>query len=332
MRNRLIKLPNPVPFSSWASIAGKWESEGPLRGKFDLVDITSRFGKKTWEKSESEMQRLALETALKKKDLSPEIIDAVFAGDLINQCTSSSHAMVNFQIPYFGLYGACSTSVEGLVLAATMISTGIYKQCGVISSSHFCSAQRQFRFPLEYGAISAPTSQRTVTGAGAFVLGGEGVAQITEVLPGIVVDSGVSDINNMGAGMAPAAADTLATYFRESCVEPEEFCAIFTGDLGAEGSALLIELLLMRGIDIRKQHQDCGLMIFDKNRQDVSSGGSGCGCAATTLAAEVLPRVIAGELKKILFIATGALMSPLSIHQGEDIPAIAHLVRIEGGQ
>jgi len=329
MRNGVVKLQNPVPFSSWASVVGKWESEGPLSGKFDLVDTTSRFGKKTWEKSESEMQRLALEAALKKKKLKTDEIDAVFAGDLINQCTSSSHAMANFQIPYFGLYGACSTSVEGLVLGSLLVSANYYKKCAVISSSHFCSAQRQFRFPLEYGAISAPTSQRTVTGAGAFVLGGDGTVQITEVLPGIVIDSGVSDINNMGAGMAPAAADTLARYFQETCAEPDELCGIFTGDLGEEGSALLVELLLMRGIDIRGKHHDCGLMIFDKNRQDVSSGGSGCGCAAVTLAADILPRMTAGELKKILFVATGALMSPLSIHQGEDIPAIAHLVRIE---
>ena len=329
MRNGVVKMQNPVPFSSWACVAGKWESEGPLNGKFDLVDETSRFGKKTWEKSESEMQRLALETALKKKKLKTDEVDAVFAGDLINQCTSSSHAMANFQIPYFGLYGACSTSVEGLVLGSLLVSANYYKKCAVISSSHFCSAQRQFRFPLEYGAISAPTSQRTVTGAGAFVLGGDGMTQITEVLPGIVIDSGVSDINNMGAGMAPAAADTLMRYFQQTCTEPDELCAIFTGDLGEEGSALLVELMLMRGIDIRSKHHDCGLMIFDKNRQDVSSGGSGCGCAAVTLAADILPRMTSGELKKILFVATGALMSPLSIHQGEDIPAIAHLVRIE---
>ncbi len=327
MQNKLLKFKNASIISS-ASVVGKWEKDGPLGEYFDLHDNTDKFGKNTWELAESEMQRLAFNTAMAKLSVSEQAIDALFAGDLLNQCVSSSYGLLDFDIPYFGLYGACSTAAESLMLASATVSAGYFKTAAAVTSSHYCSAERQYRSPVEYGAQRSPTAQWTVTGAGAFMVSGEGKIRITEGLPGIVVEKGICDASNMGAAMAPAAADTLKRYFRISGSSPADFDLIVTGDLGIEGGSILCELLLSEGIDIREQYNDCGAMIYDVKRQDKHAGGSGCGCSAVVLASYICPKLESGELKNVLFMGTGAMMSPSSIQQGQAIPAIAHLIRL----
>lgn len=325
----IIKLENSPSIIAAASVVGKKEFEGPLGPCFDLHDDKDRFDMDTWEKAESEMQRLALNLALSKCRLKSEEIDLLFAGDLLNQCISSAYGLVNFKIPFFGLFGACSTCAEGLTLAAMAIAGGVAGRCAVVTSSHNCSAERQFRNPIEYGGQRTPTAQWTVTGSGAFILSAHPQGPfITEVLPGRAVNSNIDDPNNMGAAMAPAAADTLERFFAESKTCPTDYDAIITGDLGAEGSAILREFLGAAGFDISEGHNDCGLMIYDCEAQDVHAGGSGCGCSATVLAAHLLPRLNRGELNNILFMATGALMNPASVQQGNAIIGIAHLVHL----
>lgn len=342
----LIKLHNPPLITAAASVAGRREEEGPLGGRFDISDNTDRFGKSSWETSEGEMLRLSLVEALKKAALSESDLGVIFSGDLLNQCVSSSYGLLSFNVPHIGLYGACSTAAEGLMLAALLVEKGVFRHAAALTSSHNCSAERQFRYPLEYGGQRAPTAQWTVTGAGAFIVSdaclgvidvgdnkykinhcGTG-ARITEVLPGRSFDSGISDINNMGAAMAPAAADTLLRYFEESGKTPEDFDLIATGDLAREGSAILRDLMHDRHIDLGAQYTDCGLCIYNIDEQDMHAGGSGCGCSAVVLATDILPRMAKGELREVLFIGTGALMSPTSVQQGEIIPGIAHLVHI----
>ena len=244
MQKGIIKLTDPPAIISAASVVGSKEYEGPIGKCFDLHDKENKFGKETWEKSESEMQRLALNTAMAKAKTRDTDIDALFAGDLLNQCIGSSYGLLDFNIPYFGLYGACSTAAEGLILSSMLVSGGIYNKCAVAVSSHYCSAERQYRFPLEYGGQRPPTAQWTVTGAGAFILdSGEGRVRICEALPGIVVEKGINDANSMGAAMAPAAVNTLMRYFDESKIPPSDFDLIITGDLGLEGSAILKDML-----------------------------------------------------------------------------------------
>ncbi|MBQ9086652.1 MAG: stage V sporulation protein AD [Clostridia bacterium] len=327
MANRIIKLSAAIVAA--ASAVGKYEYEGPLGDTFDLHDSTDKFGMKTWEKAESEMQRLAFNTALAKASVSEREVEALFAGDLLNQCVGSSYGLLDFDIPYFGLYGACSTAAESLMLAAMTCGAGYVSSCAAVTSSHYCAAERQYRTPIEYGAQRSPTAQWTVTGAGAFLVGRDGRVRLTEALPGIVVEKGINDASNMGAAMAPAAADTLLRYFRQSDTSPEEFDLIVTGDLGFEGGSILCELLLAEGLDIRSRYNDCGMMIYDRERQDMHAGGSGCGCSAVVLASHLLPRLERGELRQILFVGTGAMMSPSSIQQGLAIPGIAHLLRLE---
>ena len=329
MQKGIIKLKEPPVIISAASVVGSKEHEGPLGKCFDLHDKENKFGKETWEKAESEMQRLALNTAMAKAKTRDAEIDALFAGDLLNQCIGSSYGLLDFNIPYFGLYGACSTAAEGLALSSMLVSGGIYNKCAAVVSSHYCSAERQYRFPLEYGGQRPPTAQWTVTGSGAFIVGaGEGRVRICEVLPGIVVEKGINDANNMGAAMAPAAVNTIMRYFDESGASPADFDLIVTGDLGLEGSAILKDMLFCSGIDIKKNHADCGVLIFDGETQDTHSGGSGCGCSAVVLASYLLPMLKHGDINDILFIGTGAMMSPSSLQQGEAIPGVAHLVRI----
>lgn len=327
MQNRILKFKNAAIISS-ASVVGKWEKDGPLGEYFDLYDNTDKFGKNTWELAESEMQRLAFNTAMAKLSVSEQAVDALFAGDLLNQCVSSSYGLLDFDIPYFGLYGACSTAAESLMLASATVSAGYFKTAAAVTSSHYCSAERQYRSPVEYGAQRSPTAQWTVTGAGAFMVAGEGKIRITEGLPGIVVEKGICDASNMGAAMAPAAADTLKRYFQISKSSPEDFDLIVTGDLGIEGGSILCELLLSEGIDIKAQYNDCGAMIYDVKRQDKHAGGSGCGCSAVVMASYICPMIERGELKNVLFMGTGAMMSPSSIQQGQAIPAVAHLIRL----
>ncbi len=323
-----IKQTNAYIISSGV-VAGGAECKGPLKDAFDLTDETDRFGQETWEKAESEMQKIALAAALKKSGRGARELDALFAGDLLNQCVGSAYGLSDYDVPYFGLYGACSTSAEGLMLSALLISSGKFDLCAAVTSSHNCSAERQYRNPIEYGGQRPPCAQWTVTASGAFVVGRCGDAKISEVLPGIVVDAGITDANNMGAAMAPAACSTLCRYFSESGASPDDFDLIATGDLGRVGSEILVELCRNEGLDISRVHDDCGLRIYrGVERPDVNSGGSGCGCSAAVLGADILPKIQSGELSDILFMATGAMMSPSSVQQGLSIPAVAHLVRV----
>lgn len=334
MKDQIIKLQSWVV--SAASAVGKREHDGPIGNCFTLYDATGedKFGKDTWEKAESEMQRLALKQALEDSSLEESDIGAMFAGDLLNQCVGSAYGLLDFDIPYFGLYGACSTAAEGIMLASVMTSYGIFDRCAAVTSSHYCSAERQYRTPIEYGGQRPPTAQWTVTGSGAFIIGGENVGdgqkgiKITEAMPGIVVEKGITDANNMGAAMAPATAHTLLRYFSEGR-SVEEVDLIVTGDLGYEGGAILCDIMEAEGVDMRSRYNDCGMMIYSRNVQDTHAGGSGCGCSATVMASYLLPKVASGEIKRLIFLGTGAMMSPDSIKQGSAIPAVAHLVRFE---
>ena len=327
----IIKFKKNISIISHGTAAGKMECEGRLGQIFDCIDKTDRFSMDTWERSESEMQRLALDAAIKRSGYKKEEIDALYAGDLLNQCVGSSFGLVSFGLPFFGIYGACSTLGEGMLLASVMLESGAGRVCACSCSSHNCSAERQFRFPLEYGGQRPPTAQWTVTGAAAHILSSErkGDAFVDAALVGIAVDSGVADANNMGAAMAPAAADTLIRYFRESGERVDDFDLILTGDLGYEGSSILCELTKKHGLDITSVHDDCGMMIYDRERQDVHSGGSGCGCSGIVFGSYILPRLGAGELSSILLVPTGALMNPSSIQQGQSILGIAHLLKIK---
>ncbi len=317
-----------------ASVVGEMERAGPLGSFFDLCDEEQNFGCDTWEKAESEMQRRALAIAMGRADCRDGDIGALFAGDLINQCVGSAYGLLQYDIPYFGLYGACSTSGEGLMLASILTTHGVYSRCAAVTSSHFCTAERQYRTPLEYGSQRPPTAQWTVTGAGAFVVGAADAFpavkhRIVRALPGRVLEKGIKDAGNMGAAMAPAAADSLLRFFSETGTEPSDYDRIVTGDLGYEGGDILCSLLDAEGCSIREQYADCGRLIYDRRWQDVHSGGSGCGCSATVLASYLIPAVNAGEWKRILFLPTGALMSPDSLKQGQAIPGIAHLLELE---
>ena len=315
--------------TGFGSAAGKKESQGPLRENFDKLYYDAYMGQKTFEKAESLLQQEALVTALNRADKKAEDMDFVFAGDLLNQCIGSSFGVKDFNIPYLGQYGACSTMAQSLIMAAITVESGAANCSACVTSSHFCTAERQYRFPLEYGGQRTPTAQWTVTGSGACVLEKIGKAPfVAKATVGRIADLGVSDLNNMGAAMAPAAAETISSFFEDTGTRPRDYDKIFTGDLGNVGSGCLYELMDNAGYDIRLNHKDCGLMIFDRKNQDVHSGGSGCGCAASVLCSTILPDMIDGKYNNILFIATGALMSPTSAQQGETIPAIAHLVNI----
>jgi stage V sporulation protein AD len=321
----------PKPFAtiiSHATAVGNKEHKGPLGDLFDYHDATDLFGQKSWEQAEGEMQRIALNLALSKRNQSQSALDAVFAGDLINQCSSSNYGLLDIPAPFIGLYGACSTSAEGLIVASLYLSATDAETVAVVTSSHNCSAERQFRFPLEYGGQRPPTAQWTVTGAAAFILGHGDGAYITELLPGISIDEGITDANNMGAAMAPAVLSTLTRYFEETGHVPADFDGIYTGDLGYEGHGIVIERMKKKGYDLSMNCFDCGLLIYDREGQDVHAGGSGCGCSATVLSSYLLPKLESGEFHDILYIATGALMSPMAIQQGKSIPGIAHLVRL----
>ena len=275
------------------------------------------------------MQTDAVQLAIEKANLLPQDISYIFSGDLLNQCTSSVFGLREFDIPYLGQYGACSTMAQTIAMASIFVASGCGKYCSAVTSSHFCSAEKQFRFPLDYGGQRTPTAQWTVTGSGSVVIGkGENSPFIKAVTIGKINDLGIKDANNMGAAMAPAAADTIKNYLKDTNQKPDDFDLILTGDLGQVGSTLLIEMLDKDGINIAPYHNDCGLMIFDLQKQDVHAGGSGCGCSGSVLCGYILDRVKNEDLNNILFIATGALMSTTSSQQGESIPSIAHLIHI----
>jgi len=304
--SRTIQLNHAPSIVGFAAVGAKKEKEGPLADYFDYLSEDSSFGEKTWEKAETLMQKKAIELALQKGGIQKEQIDFLFAGDLLNQCISSAYASRELQLPFFGLYGACSTMAES-----------------------FCSAERQFRFPLEYGGQRTPTAQWTVTGSGACIVAGKDrPPYLRAATVGTVEDLGITDINNMGAAMAPAAAKTLCQFFNDTGAKPEDFDLILTGDLGFVGSRLFERLMQAQGCPIAGRHNDCGLMIYDRLRQDVHAGGSGCGCAASVLCSFILPQIACQRLKNVLFMATGALMSPTSVQQGESIPGIAHLLHL----
>ena len=319
----------PVRIKSFASVVGRKEGEGPLGSCFDKVVKDSHFGKDTWEQAETRFQLEAVGLALRKAGLAKEDIGVICAGDLLNQCTGSAYSGRELEIPFLGLYGACSTMAESLISAAVLTDCGITDHAAAVTSSHFSTAERQFRFPLSYGGQRTPTAQWTCTASGAVILSrGSGDISIAGGCIGKIKDLGITDINNMGSAMAPAAADTISRYLAATDTSPSDYDFIITGDLGLVGSSLLIDLLQSEGTDISGQHRDCGVMIFDPDTQDTHCGGSGCGCGASVLCGHFLPLLEQGDISNILFAATGALMSPLSLQQGETIPAISHLVHI----
>ncbi len=325
----VIHLPTAPAVIAWAAAVGKTENEGPLAGEFDVRYQTDQICPGSWEMCESRLAEDALGKAFEKSGKNKEDADLLFAGDLLNQCVASTFAARGTDIPYAGLFGACSTMALGAALAALSVDSGAARLAAACASSHFCSAERQFRFPLEYGGQKTPTAQRTVTGAGSMLIAqsdGE-LPRITNVMFGRIRDQGITDANNMGAAMAPAAACTIIDFLRDTGTAPEDYDLILTGDLGKIGSDLLLELMLRREhTDLSRVHNDCGLMIYDLARQDVACGGSGCGCSASVVCSHILNQLRAGILHRVLYVATGALMSPTTAQQGENIPAIAHAV------
>ena len=324
-----VALSNPPSVMGHGNVVGKKEGEGPLKEYFDYIDKDDTFGQASWEKSESEMQKQALTNALDKAGQSVSNLDFLFAGDLLNQCISSSYAARGQDVSFFGLYGACSTMGEGLSLAAMTLDGGFGQWTAAVASSHFCTAERQYRNPLEYGSQRTPTAQWTVTGAGAVVLAKDGPGPyITHCTIGKIVDKGIKDANNMGAAMTPAAVETLKAHFQDTGRTPGYYDLIVTGDLGILGRELLLELMEREGYDLSANHTDCGILIFDAQAQDVHSGGSGCGCSASVLTGHLLPGMKQGRWDNILFCPTGALHSPTAAMQGESIPGICHAVAI----
>ena len=325
-----IAYSNQPVVAGFGSVAGKKESEGPLKEYFHKIEYDTKLGCDTWEQAESMLQKEAIQIALEKAQISGELIQLAFGGDLLNQCISTGYSIRGFNIPFLGQYGACSTMVQSLILAGLMVDGGYCKNSLAVTSSHFCSAERQFRFPLEYGGQRTPTAQWTVTGSGAIVVSQYGNGpKLRHCTIGKVVDMGVTDINNMGAAMAPAACDTIKSFLIDTKTKPSDYDLILTGDLGKTGSQLLLELLQKENIDISRQHNDCGMMIYDIEKQDVHAGGSGCGCCGSVLCGYVLENMCKGKLKNILVAATGALMSPTANQQGESTPGIAHLIHLE---
>ena len=317
---------------SRAAIGGKKEGEGPLAAYFDFLGKDAKLGQKTFEKAESKLQELALDTAKRKLGVSYEDIDVLFAGDLLNQCISSSFAARGTSIPFLGLYGACSTMAESLLMAAAFVDAGFADTAAALTSSHFASAERQYRFPLGYGGQRTPTAQWTVTGSGCCIVGKSGHGpRIEAATIGKIQDYGIKDANNMGAAMAPAAYATIKAHFDDMKTAPEDFDLIVTGDLGQLGKEMLLELARRDGVSLGGKLTDCGTMVFDNDKQDVHAGGSGCGCSAITLCGYLLGQLNGGKLKKILFCGTGALLSPTSTQQGLPIPGVCHAVCIAGG-
>ena len=330
--SRTVRLTQPPFVIAHAGLAGKTERDGPLGGAFDTTFSDLRFRAKTWEQAEQILLRRALDKALEKARLSPAHLDAIFAGDLQNQCTASSFACADISAPFCGVYGACSTMALALAAAAMGLDAGAFRRVAALTGSHFCTAERQFRKPLEYGGQRAPTAQWTVTGAGAAILAAAGNPtdpRITHVQLGTITDLGVTDGANMGAAMAPAAARTIADFLRDTQTTPQNYDLILTGDLGFVGSALLHELLTDMQIDLAGVHNDCGMMIFDREKQDVHAGGSGCGCSASVLCSHIFDEMRRGTLHRVLFVATGALLSATSALQGKTIPGVAHAVLLE---
>ena len=323
---------DPPVITHWASIAGKKESEGPLKDCFDVTGTDPYWGQKTWEQGEKQMQLLALHKLAEKASIKPEGFQIVFSGDLLNQCIGSSFTLRNTGIPHLGLYGACSTMAEGLLAASMAVGGGFFDHAVAMTSSHFASSERQYRFPLGYGGQRTPTAQWTVTGAGAALLCKQGNGpRITACSVGTVTDLGIKDAANMGAAMAPAALATIKAHFDDLSMSDADFDLIVTGDLGQIGLDALLSLSRQDGLNLSGKITDCGLLIYERTEQDTHAGGSGCGCSAITLCGYLLNKLMNRKLKRILFCGTGALLSPTSTQQGLPIPGVCHAVCIEGG-
>ena len=331
-KQSFVLSPMPV-ITGWASAAGKKESEGPLKQYFDITSQDTYFGQKTWEQAEKQLQKITLDCLLKKTGISRQQIGMVFSGDLLNQCIGSSFTLRNLNVPHLGLYGACSTMAESLLMASMAVGGGFSDKVVAMTSSHFASSERQYRFPLGYGGQRTPTSQWTVTGSGAAMVCSAGKGpRIAGCTVGCVTDLGVKDANNMGAGMAPAAYATIRAHFEDMGKGPEDYDLIVTGDLGQTGKDMLLELAKKDGLSLGGKLTDCGCLVFDTQNQDVHAGGSGCGCSAVTLCGYLLNQLSAGKLNRILFCGTGALLSPTSTQQGLPIPGVCHAVAIHGGR
>ena len=320
-----------IYIGGYGNIAGKKEGQGPLGNLFDRIEPDLYCGKQTMEQAEQFLQQTALENALQRASVERESLDIFCAGDLLNQCISSAFGFRESDVPYIGLYGACSTMALSTLIAALNIEAGLAEKAAACTSSHFGTAERQYRFPLEYGGQRPPAAQHTATASGAVVL-------TTQKSPirlyggafGSIQDLGVTDQNNMGGAMAPAALKLILDYLQETCTTPKDYDLILTGDLGAIGAAVVVELAQERGVNLHQNYQDCGLLLYDRQKQDMHAGGSGCGCSAAVLTAYVLPKLAQGTLKNVLFLSTGALLSPTSVMQGESIPSIAHLIHLKG--
>jgi len=328
--SRTVQLKSPVHIVVAASIVGPKEGMGPLGRYFDVIIEDEMWGEKSWEKAESKLVKETFLKILSKAGKSPGDISFVIAGDLLNQCIGSNFGLRESEIPFLGIYGACSTIGESMIIGAMLIDGGFADNVVCMTSSHFCSAEKQFRFPLELGVQRPPTAQWTVTGSGGVLLSNQGTGPVIKYLTtGKIVDMGIKDANNMGAAMAPAAVDTIVAHFRDTGLGPEYYDLILTGDLGAVGKSICEDLLKREGLNISDRYNDCGLMIYDRKKQDTHAGGSGCGCSATVFAGYIYQEMQNGNLNKILFVPTGALLSPTSTQQGESIPSIAHAVSIE---
>ena len=326
-------LPSCPVVTGWAAVVGKKEGEGPLGAEFSRVLDDGTLGESSWEKAESALHKAAAEQALAKAAVSPAQVDMQFAGDLLSQCTGTSFGMRELGMPLFGIYGACSNMALSLAAAGMLLDAGVIATALSSTSSHFCSAEKQFRVPLEYGGQRPPGAQWTATAAGAAVLqgGGEG-PRVQAAIIGRIQDMGVKDANNMGAAMAPAACSTIIDFLRDTGTAPSDYDMILTGDLGAVGSALLLELLQKQEhTDISAVHTDCGMLLYHRDDKEVHAGASGCGCSGAVLCSYILRRIAAGELKRVLFVGTGALLSAVSALQGESIPGIAHGILLTNG-
>ena len=328
-----VEMTKPVLIKEYASVVGKMEGEGPLRALFDHINGDNEFAQTSWEQSEGQLQLMAASKAVNKASLTTADIDFIIAGDLQNQCAGSHYGLRSMNIPFLGVFGACSTMSESMALSAMLIDGGSANRCLAVTSSHFCTAERQFRMPLDYGSQRPQTAQWTVTGAGALILENREVSggigpYITSATIGSITSFGIKDANNMGAAMAPAAAETIKKHLEDTKTKPGDYDKIYTGDLGAVGKDMLIMLLKRENIDISAVHDDCGLMIYDRESQDVHAGGSGCGCSAAVLCSKILNDMRSKQYNKILFTATGALMNSTILLQGQDIPCIAHTVSI----
>ena len=319
---------SPSVFTS-AAVGGKKENEGPMGEYFDKINDDPYFSTETYEKGESQLQKEAVRLALKKVKLQNDEIEFMFGGDLLNQCVGTTYGIRDFEIPFLGIYGACSTMAEGLLLSSLCVDNKIGKKVLAVTSSHYCTAERQYRLPIDYGGQRTPTSQWTATASGALVVSDEQCPPyVRGVTVGKIIDLGVKDANNMGAAMAPAAADTIKRFLEDFNKKPSDFDYIVTGDLGRVGSTLLVDILNKENIDVSQNHKDCGMMIYNFDDNDVNAGGSGCGCAASMLCGYFIPEIKKGNIKNILFAATGALLSTTVNQQGETIPSISHAVWI----